>query len=197
MKKILTCLAGLMDTKVREINNKRHRETPKNKYRILDVNKNSKQIGYKQTLERVVESIERALEKVEIEDDIIVYKAVPEGKLRLNNINLFDLNPKTELQRAFSEFNSKISLYKISLKKGTKAIGFTNSIFYDNQYKTLPVGMNLDTRILVNTEKLEMEEIDRDAFKMIKFDDEKNDFTGVTIRSVSVINCEQKEDEEN
>ena len=36
---------GLMDTKIREINSKRHRETPKNKYRILEVNKNSKPKG--------------------------------------------------------------------------------------------------------------------------------------------------------
>ncbi len=187
---------GTMDTKVREVNSKRYREVPKDKFRILDVNKNSKQIGYKLTLERMIENINKALSKIKIEEDIVVYKAVSDGRLRANAINIFDTNPEAELKRAFTEINSKITLLKVNLNKGTNAIGYTNSIYYDNQHRTLPKGMDFDSRILVDTTRLELEQIDRAEFKIIRFENEKDDFTGITIRSIDVAELNQKEDEE-
>ncbi len=187
---------GLEDTKIREINNKRHRENPKDKFRILEVNKNSKQIGYKLTLERIVENLNRAMEKVELQEDIVVYKAVSEGRIREKNINVFNLNPELELKKAFEENKTKITLYKINLKKGINIVGYTNCIFYDNQHKTLPAGMNEDTRIIVDLSSLELEEVNRSQFKKIKFEDEKNDFTNVTIKSVNVIELDEKDLEE-
>ena len=111
-------------------------------------------------------------------------------------INIFNTNPKAELKRAFSEINSKITLLKVNLNKGTKAIAYTNSIYYDNQYKTLPQGMNLDSRILVDTSDLELEQVDETEFKMIRFEDEKNDFTTGTIKTIKVIELNQIKEEE-
>ncbi len=182
------------ETKIREIKSRSHRENPKDKFKILEVNKNSKQIGYKLALERVIESINRAINKVHIPDDIIAYKAVASGKIRDDEINIFNLNPEEELQKAFEEHKSKITLYKIHLKKGSHAIGFTNSIFYDNTHKTLPKGMDLDPRIIVDTSKLDLEETDTDGFKMIKFENEKNDFGAVAIRTVNVIELSEPEE---
>ena len=50
-------------TKIRKINNKRHRELPKDKFNILEINKNTKQIGYKLALQMVIQNILKALEK--------------------------------------------------------------------------------------------------------------------------------------
>ena len=162
----------------------------------MEVNKNSKQIGYKLTLERIVENLNRAMEKVELQEDIVVYKAVSEGRIREKNINVFNLNPELELKKAFEENKTKITLYKINLKKGINIVGYTNCIFYDNQHKTLPAGMNEDTRIIVDLSSLELEEVNRSQFKKIKFEDEKNDFTNVTIKSVNVIELDEKDLEE-
>ena len=188
---------GMMETKIREINSKRHRETPRDKYKILDVNKNSKQIGFKLTLERIAENLNRALQKIQLEEDIIVYKAIPDSRLKYKDTYVFDLNPEEELKRAFSQYNTRITLYKICLKKGTHAVGFTNGIYFDNEHKTLPFGMNFTSKILVDINKIKIEEIDKNSFKMIKFDDEKQDFTDVTIRTVNLVECEQKTEEDS
>ena len=51
-------------TKVSKIKNKKHREIAKDKYSILEINKNTKQIGYKLALEKIVGNIKNALEKL-------------------------------------------------------------------------------------------------------------------------------------
>ena len=189
---------SLMDTKVREINNQRHRESPKDKFRILEVTKNTKQIGYKLTLERIIENISKAIEKIQIHEDIVVYKAIAEGRLRHNDFNVFELNPQLELERIFSEYGNtnKITLYKINIKKGANAIAYTNSIYYDNQHKTLPIGMNIDSKILVDTNKLDLEEIDRRTFKIIKLDENIKEGTRASIKTVNVVEYEEIKVEE-
>ena len=84
----------------------------------------------------------------------------------------------------------------MNLKKGTNAVGFTNSIYYDNHHKTLPAGMNFDSKMLVDVSRLKLEQINRTTFKIIRFEDEKNDFTSVSIRTVDIIELDEKEEEQ-
>jgi len=61
------------NTKVRKINNKRHRELPKDKFNILEINKNTKQIGYKLTLQMIIQNITKAVEKGELFLKVCLY----------------------------------------------------------------------------------------------------------------------------
>lgn len=177
-------------SKVSKIHNKKHRETAKDKFAILDISKTTKQIGYKLSLEKVLENVKSALEKVVICDDLPVYKALQDKLLDDKEINIFDINPESEMNSIINQEKSKINFYKINLKQGASAISFTNCIFYDNQNKTLPIGQDLSTRILVDVSKLNMELKKKSSFKMVNFEKEKDDFSPIAIKTIHVFEYE-------
>ena len=173
-------------TKVRKINNKKHRELPKDKFNILEVNKNTKQIGFKLVLQAIIQNITKALEKGVIPESLPVYKAINENILNNKGINVFNINPENEMKEASMAYGSNINLYKLHIKEGTKGIGFTNIIFYDNQNKTLPVGMDLSTKMIVDTSKLHLKMLDQKSFNIMSFDNEQDDFSDFEIKKVTV-----------
>lgn len=178
------------NTKVKKIKNKKHRELPRDKYNILDVNKNTKQIGYKLTLQSIIKNVTSALEKGVIPESLPVYKAVLDDKLNNKEINIFNINPEEEIKDAMIEDGNKINLYKINVKEGTNGVAFTNIIFYDNQNKTLPLGMDLSTKLILNTAKLHLNLLSKKTFKVAKLEDEKDDFSEVLVKDVEVYEYE-------
>lgn len=178
------------NTKIKKINNKKHRELPRDKYNILDVNKNTKQIGYKLTLQSIIKNVTSALEKGVIPESLPVYKAVLDDKLNNKEINVFNINPEDEIKDAMIEDGNKINLYKINVKEGTNGVAFTNIIFYDNQNKTLPLGMDLSTKLILNTAKLHLNLLGKKTFKVAKLEDEKDDFSEVLVKDVEVYEYE-------
>lgn len=85
-------------------------------------------------------------------------------------------------------------MYKINLKRGANAISFTNCIFYDNQNKTLPLGQDLSTNILVDISKLKLKLISKTNFKMIHYEEENNDFSKIALKTVNVLEYDVEED---
>ena len=187
------------NTKVSKINNKKHREIPKDKFNILEINKNTKQIGFKLSIEKIIENVKKALTKVVVTEDIPVYKAIIEDKLDDRQINVFNINPEKEIEEAIQNKNNKINFYKINLKEGSNVISYTNCIFYDNQNKTLPVGQDISTKILVDVSKLKLNLKTKENFKIVEFEDEKNDFSKVNIKTIILYeyDAEIKKQEEN
>ena len=173
-------------TKIKKINNTKHREIPKDKFSILDINKNTKTIGYKLTLENINQIILKALEKVVIPKSLPVYKAIIDNRLDNKAINVFNVNPELEMKDAIKEDSKKINFYKINIKEGSNGVGFTNCIFYDNQNKTLPVGMDLSTKMIVDVQNLHFNLIDNRKFKVISFVDESDDFSDFFVNDVEV-----------
>lgn len=178
------------NTKIKKINNRKHRELPRDKYNILDVNKNTKQIGYKLTLQSIIKNVTSALEKGVIPESLPVYKAVLDDKLNNKEINVFNINPEDEIKDAMIEDGNKINLYKINVKEGTNGVAFTNIILYDNQNKTLPLGMDLSTKLILNTAKLHLNLLSKKTFKVAKLEDEKDDFSEVVVKDVEVYEYE-------
>ena len=163
---------------------------PKDKFNILEVNKNTKTIGYKLALQLMIQNITKALEKGIIPESLPVYKAINDGELDNKEINVFNINPEKEMQEAIKADGNSINLYKINLKEGTKGIGFTNIIFYDNQNKTLPVGMDLSTKMIVDTAKLHLNLLDKKLFNVVNFEDADSDFSEFVIKNVNVFEYE-------
>ena len=175
-------------TKISKINNKKHREIPKDKFNILDITRNTKQIGYKLALENILDNIKRAMDKTVVVEDLPIYKAIVNDKLYGKNINIFNINPEKELKDTIkNNKEGKINFYKLNLKKEFNAISFTNIIFYDNQNRTLPVGQDLSTKMMVDLTKLKLELKSKYSFKMIEFEDEKDDFSEINIRTITVL----------
>ena len=178
------------NTMVRKINNKRHRELPKDKFNILEINKNTRTIGYKLSMQVIMLNLLKALEKGIIPENLPVYKAINNGELENKEINVFNINPENEIKEAISNDGNNINLYKINLKEGTRGIGFTNIIFYDNQNKTLPVGMDLSTKMIVDTSTLHLNLLDKKLFNIVDFENEEDDFSEFTIKDVNVFEYE-------
>ena len=182
-------------TKIKKIKDKKHRELPKDRFKILDINKKTNLIGYKLSLEQIMKNINTALEKMEIEEDMPVYKAIADEEINKNNINIFNINPESELKEIINCAENTINLYKINLKGKIKAIPYANIIFYDNQNKTLPTGMDLTSKILIDISKLKLEEESNSHFNILDFENDEDEFSKINIKSVNVIEYSINEEE--
>ena len=172
-------------TKVSKINNKKHRELPKDKFNILEITKNTKNISFKLSLERVISNVKEALTKTVIPENISLYKAIPDEKIDDRQINIFDINPEKEIKENINNKSTKINFYKLNIQEGTNGIAYTNCIFYDNQNKTLPIGQDLSTKMLIDVSKLKMKLKNKKTFRIIEFE-ENHDFSKTNIKTVNV-----------
>jgi len=174
-------------TKEKVINNKTHRETPRNIYNILNIKRDMKGLELKNIIVNIIKDIKKALKKNILPEDIYVYKATP-FKLDIEELQTFSLNEENELDNYLqnNDGKSKFYLYKIKLNKGTNFIGFSNIIYYNNKNMTLPVGMNISDKILIDLRTLELEEIDKNVIRKIQFLDNKNDFSKILLKTIQV-----------
>ena len=175
-------------TKVSVIKNKKHRELPKDLFSILNVTKTSKTLGYKLRLEKIVLDIKQALEKIQISEDIVVYKAMLEDEIDDMEMYTFDMNPENEMGDMLeNEEVKEINFFKINFDKGVNAISLTNAIFYDNENKTLPIGQDISTKVLVDMNKLQTDKQLKTRYKILRFKDLSDEFSDMETVTVNVI----------
>ena len=175
------------NNKERTMGNKTHREQPRDKVEILEVKKETKGVELKRHLEKVLKDIKSALKKNTLPEDMYVYKASSE-ELELNTIEDVSLNSEYELNQILKndKIRGKIYLYKIRLPKGTNYVAFSNIIFYDNKNMTLPVGMNLSSKILVDLSELNIEGKNIKELNKLQFEDEDDDFSKIVVRNINL-----------
>lgn len=161
-------------TKVKSINNVKHREIEKDKYKVLNINMDTDIKLYVENLESYLSLIKEALNKIQSPYDMSVYCL--NSKKGIEGINIFDINPETALKNELDSKKSKIILCRINIKENTPALFYTNIMFYDNFNKTLPVGMNLSTEVLVDVNKLKLDFKGEETF-YINHKENEFDFT--------------------
>ena len=76
-----------------------------------------------------------------------------------------------------------ITLHKFNLQEGVPILFYSNIIFYENFNKTLPIGMDLSTEVLLDLNQLEMEKINENEFN---YNVKRNEFD-YEIRKIKVI----------
>lgn len=123
-------------TKINTLANTKHREIKRSKFRILDINKKTENSDYVENLKQIDKYIEEALEKQEIGTKINVFYAST-NVLKNQKYNILYINPQNALDTLKEE--EKINLYNIKLNEKTNVIALTNSIYYENSNKTLPL----------------------------------------------------------
>ncbi len=141
-------------TKIDTLGNTKHRETKKNKFRILDITKNTQNEKYIKHLEEIKASLDKSLERAKFETKLNVFYTSTEN-LNTKDYKILYINPKNAIKELKN--CDKINLYNIKLNKKTKAIALTNIAYYDNNNRTLPIGMNISDKILVDMSKLNLE----------------------------------------
>lgn len=161
-------------TKVKSINNVKHREIEKDKYKVLNINMDTDIKLYVENLESYLSLIKEALNKIQSPYDMSAYCI--NSKKGIEGINIFDINPETALKNELDSKKSKIILCRINIKENTPALFYTNIMFYDNFNKTLPVGMNLSTEVLVDVNKLKLDFKGEETF-YINHKENEFDFT--------------------
>lgn len=157
-------------TKISELANKRHRESQKNQYKILDISDQTILEDYEEKLEKEMKIIEQAIQKTKAVVDMDIYVCSNE-KLNLNNLNLFYINPSDAIKKGPKA--DTISLYKLKIKEGMNIVYNTNIIYYDNVNHTLPVGMNVEQTVTFDMNKYK---IDLKKQKIFRINSGDSDF---------------------
>ncbi len=149
-------------TKIKTINNVKHREVEKDKYKVLNINMDTDIKVYTENLESYLQLIREALNKIQSPYDMSVYCV--NTKKTIEGINIFNINPADALQKELKSKKTKITLCKISIKENTPAVFYTNIMFYDNFNKTLPEGMNLSSEVLIDVSKVKLKFVKEENF---------------------------------
>ena len=184
--------------KVTKLANKSHREQPKNKYSILRVSKTLKTVEYKAALENFINIIKMAITKNKLGQNISAYKWTEEDvNIDTNEFNIFNLNVEKEIEKALTDTESgKVNLYKMNFEKDVNAVAFSNCVYFDNQNKTLPIGMDKDTRILVKILDTDITLKDKKVIRVGQLEDNKDDASKLIVKTINVLEYDVKEFEE-
>ncbi len=152
---------GMSDdkTKIKMLNNQKHRETEKDKYNILNINPKTELTVYIDNIRNYLRLIKESFVKISSEYTMPIYLASDDEAL-LENLQIFHLDEMKILEE------KKAYLYKLNWKEGMPILYYSNIVFYDNFNQTLPLGMNLSDEVLVNLEGHKLKEKARDTFKV-------------------------------
>lgn len=150
------------NTKIKILGNKKHRETLKDKLKILEINSDTTIEEYKEKLTKILDTIKQSIENVKEAISIPVY--IEAEKIdELKGLKVFDMNLEEIINN--SE-NKEINIYKINVKSNNKVVYFSNCIYYNNYNKTLPLGMDVSTKCLLNVDKNKLKKLGKDDFRI-------------------------------
>ncbi|MCI8291193.1 MAG: hypothetical protein HFJ25_02930 [Clostridia bacterium] len=145
-------------TQVRYLNNKSHRENEKDKFNILNINKKIDIFDFTEALQSILVSLNESMHKITSNYDMPIYKVISiNEKLHKNDYSLYNINPERELGLYDNKFESAVKLLKLNFKEGYPLVYLTNSIYYDNINNTLPNGMDISSRVLIDSDMFEYE----------------------------------------
>ena len=164
---------GLVDdyTKVKVLNNNEHRENHKDLYNILRFNETTTLEDFKERMKELGRLVAEAFQKITSLYDMEVYYAKRNKGFVLGEINPYKLLEDETIDK----------IYKMKANKDTHLIYFSNIIFYDNNNKTLPSGMDETTEIILKVG--ENKKISDSTINVLV----KKDLFNVKIRKIKII----------
>ena len=154
-------------TTVKKINSKEHRENERNEIAILRINENTTVEEFEDRINHFKKSLESAYNKIYAITSMPVYikKSDAQNEFILGDINpenLINENPSKDVieEREVNFKNGakaekdkieeqEIEIVKIDLGNEEHALYLTNIVFFDNQNKTLPIGMDLSSKVVI------------------------------------------------
>lgn len=73
------------------------------------------------------------------------------------------------------------------MKKPVKGIAFSNCIYFDNQNKTLPLGMDKDTRILVNLSDTELRLDGKKTLRIGRLENNNDEASKLIVKTINLL----------
>jgi len=178
------------DNKLKILANKKHREIEREVFRILDTNKNTTIEEYTDYLKQIIKNIESAFEKIKMPVDLPVYKL--DSKETNNTYDIFNIKAEKAISNTLKEDSSKLNLYKVNLKENTPILAFTNIAYFENNNKTLPLGMNISESILLNNNLVELELKEKQEIKVVSYKNPEDQLSDIQIKTIKVEEYELK-----
>ena len=142
--------------KVKTLANQKHRENEKDIIKILNVSRNMDLIEFRSRLEKALQLIQESMGKIKAPYDIPIYLATEKTEeIDKFGYGVYDIIPEEALEKIKDNSETEFNLYKINLQENMPLIFYTNIMFYDNFNQTLPLGMNVKSKVLIDADKLE------------------------------------------
>lgn len=161
--------------KIKYIGSRSHRENEKSKFRILNINKKIDVFDFTEKILSTISFIEGAIPKITSKYDMPLYKVVPiTENIEENNFEIFDINVENELRNFEDSGEGAVNLLKINFKEEMPLLFYSNIVFYDNNNKTLPEGMNLSSNVLIDCRKFDFKLIAKAKFRTNNYFNEQN-----------------------
>lgn len=151
-------------TKIKVLNNQKHREIEKDKYKILYIHPNTTVDEYKDNIHHYQKMLSQAYEKMVSPYDIPVYLA-SKKEIETSDWAIMDMDAKKTIEKWNGKDDTFI-LNRVNIKENMPAIFYSNIMFYGNLNNTLPEGMNITTEVLVDLKQYEIKLVSRKDFKM-------------------------------
>ena len=177
-------------TAVKKINSKEHRENERNEIAILRINENTTVEEFEDRINHFKKSLESAYNKIYAITSMTVYikKSDVQKEFLLGDINpenLINENPsknviegrEVNLENGAKGEKDKIEeqeieIVKIDLGNEEHALYLTNIVFFDNQNKTLPIGMDLSSKVVIKLDNAKKKFREKEEIYLIsKIDD--------------------------
>ncbi len=149
-------------TKIKMLNNQKHREVEKDKYNILNINPQTELSLYIDNLRNYLKLVKEAFCKISSSYAMPIYLGSTK-EIKLENLKIFHLNQMDAIKQ---NKGTPIYLYKLNWKEEIPILYYSNIVFYDNFNQTLPVGMNVSDEVLVNLDNVTLKEIAKESFRL-------------------------------
>lgn len=157
-------------TQVKYLNNKSHREVEKDKFQILNINKKIDIFDFTEKLQLVLSSLNESMHKIKSNFDMPIYKIVSiNEKLHQKDYNVFDINAEKEIENYENKFENAVKMIKLNVKEDFPMVYFTNSIYYDNSNNTLPEGMDVSSKVLLDADLFDFELVKKEKVKTNRY----------------------------
>jgi len=156
-------------TKIKLLGKNKHREIEKNIYKLLNINDNITASELKENLKETKENLDEIFNKLKAQIDMPIYYGIKDSdNFDFSGFKLCEINAGKAVENINSD---KISLYRFNIKENMPIVYLTNSVFYDNSNKTLPLGMEIKEQGLIDLKLFELELKDK---KQIRLNKEEN-----------------------
>jgi len=154
------------NSKVKYIGSRSHREIEKSKFKIMNINKKIDIFDFTEKMQSTVNYLEGAIPKINSLYDMSLYKLVPISKtIEENNFETYNINVEDELAEFKDDNEGAYNLICLNYKEGMPLLYYSNIMFFDNTNRTLPGGMNLSYKVLIDNKRLGFSLINKTKFR--------------------------------
>ena len=188
------------NTKIQYIGSKSHRENQKDILKIMSINKNSEVSAFKNKLLDIVSLIDSANQKIKSKAEMTLYKVVPnDAEIAIDGYDIYNIDVEDELRNYNIDNESNLKIIKLNFKTDYPINYYTNIAIFDNFNKTLPLGMDLSTKALIDANKFDFSLINEINFKTNNYLNNIKDIISPKVYTINLLEYDVhlKDDNEN